>query len=226
MNAHPVPLQAVCFDMDGLLVETESLWFRSETAVMAALGAQWSETDQAACLGGPLPHVGRYMADKAGRGDPETIVADLVDGVEMLFATEPLHWMPGARELLSLLRDEGIPRALVSASPRRLVHAVLTKVVDSLGEDAFLTTVSSNDVERTKPFPDPYLEACRRLEVDPAATVVLEDSPNGSAAGLAAGCLVIGVPHIAPIQPAPRLVTVGSLSEVSLDFIAAALATA
>jgi HAD superfamily hydrolase (TIGR01509 family) len=215
MASRSLHLQAVCFDMDGLLVETESLWLIGEQEVMSALGSDWSATDQAFCLGGPLPRVGQYMVDKAGRGDPEGVVADLVDRVEVLMRTRPVTWQPGARELLADLRDAGIPRALVSASPRRLVDAVMDSVVSELGHDAFVTTVSSNDTQRTKPHPDPYLEGCRRLGSLPELTVVLEDSPNGSAAGVAAGCFVVGVPHIAPISPGPRLVNVESLLEVT-----------
>jgi HAD superfamily hydrolase (TIGR01509 family) len=210
-------LQAVCFDMDGLLVETESLWLRGEVEVMESLGSTWTPDDQAVCLGGPLHRVGAYMVDKAGRGDPEAVVAELVDRVEILMREGPLEWQPGACDLLRSLRDLGIPRALVSASPRRLVNAVMDGVVRALGPDAFVTTVSSNDTIRTKPHPDPYLEGCRRLGSDPQFTVVLEDSPNGSAAGVAAGCYVVGVPHIAPIAPGPRLTTVASLQDVSVE---------
>jgi HAD superfamily hydrolase (TIGR01509 family) len=212
-------LQAVCFDMDGLLVETESLWLMGEQEVMHALGSDWTEQDQAHCLGGPLTRVGKYMVDKAGRGDPEEVVAALVDRVEGLMREHPLEWQPGAQELLMDLRRAGVPRALVSASPRRLVNAVMSGVERDFGADAFDTTVSSNDTLRTKPDPDPYLEGCRRMGCDPTFTVVLEDSPNGSAAGVAAGCFVIGVPHIAPITPGPRLINVGSLSEVSIAWL-------
>jgi HAD superfamily hydrolase (TIGR01509 family) len=212
-------LQAVCFDMDGLLVETESLWLLGEQEVMQGLGSDWSEQDQAHCLGGPLTRVGQYMVDKAGHGDPQDVVAALVDRVEGLMREQPLEWQPGAQELLVNLRGAGIPRALVSASPRRLVNAVMAGVERDVGSNAFDTTVSSNDTIRTKPDPDPYLEGCRRLGSDPTFTVILEDSPNGSAAGVAAGCFVIGVPHIAPITSGQRLINVSSLAEVSVSWL-------
>ena len=218
-------LEAVCFDMDGLLVETESLWLRAETELMAAMGVTWTTEDQAHCLGGPLSRVGQYMVGLAGGGDPETVVRDLVERVEGFFHTEPLHWMPGARELLSELRTRKVPRALVSASPQRLVDAVLSNVVADLGSDAFVTTVSSNDTLLTKPHPDPYLEGCRRLNTHPARTVVLEDSPTGATAGVAAGCMVVGVPHLSPITAAPRLVTVSSLAEVRIEWLEELLLT-
>lgn len=212
-------VHGVCFDMDGLLVETESLWFRAETSVMAGLGAEWTLADQAHCLGGPLTRVGAYMAATAGRGDPEQIVADMVDAVEALVRAEPPHWMPGARELLVSLQDAGVPHSLVTASPRRLATAVLDALTHDLGATPFDAVLTANDTERTKPYPDPYLAACRAIAVAPENAVVLEDSANGARAAVAAGCMVLAVPHMAPVDPAPRLATVRSLHEVTLETI-------
>ena len=216
-------LDAVCFDMDGLTVETESLWFIAETRVMAAWDAPWSAADQAHCLGGPLMRVGAYMVEQAGRGSPNEAVQGLIDHMEDLMRTSELEWMPGALDLLHALRDERVPRALVSASPTRLVSIVLERLRDHTNTDLFDTWVAAEDAPRTKPHPDPYLEGCRRLSARPGHTVVLEDSANGAASGLAAGCLVVGVPHIAPIPPAPRLTTVDSLVQVSPDSLRALL---
>lgn len=216
-----VALDAVCFDMDGLTVETESLWFIAETRVMAELDAPWTPEDQAHCLGGPLTRVGQYMVDRAGRGDAREAVQGLIDHMEHLIRTSTVVWQPGAVELLLALREDGIPRALVSASPIRLVSMVLERLREHVGFDVFDTAVAAEDTARTKPHPDPYLEGCRRLDARPENTVVLEDSANGAAAGLAAGCLVLGVPHIAPIPPAPRLQTVTSLEQVTPEFLRA-----
>lgn len=208
-------LDAVCFDMDGLTVETESLWFIAETRVMASWGAAWTPEDQAHCLGGPLSRVGEYMVRLAGRGTPEEAVQGLIHHMEDLIRTSELEWMPGAVDLLHALRDDHVPRALVSASPMRLVGLVLERLRDHAQADLFDTWVAAEDAPRTKPHPDPYLEGCRRLQARPAHTIVLEDSANGATSGLAAGCVVVGVPHIAPIPPAPRLTTVDSLTQVS-----------
>lgn len=212
-------MKALCFDMDGLLVETESLWLRGETEVMADMGVTWTEADQLHCIGGPLARVGAYMVSLAGFGSAEEVVERLVDTTEALFHSEPLHWMPGARELLNSVVSAGIPVALVSASPRRLMNAVLAHVEEDLGAPMFTTTVSANDVAHTKPEPEPYLLACARLKVAPHDTVVLEDSPTGVTAGMAAGCTVIAVPDMATVEPRQGLTIVKSLADIDLDYL-------
>lgn len=212
-------MKAICFDMDGLLVETESLWMKSETKVMADMGVTWTQEDQLHCLGGPLARVGQYMVSLAGYGNPTEVVEHLVDTTEMLFRSEPLHWMPGVPELLKAAHAAGIPTALVSASPRRLMNAVLEHVVEDLGSIMFATTVSANDVTRTKPDPQPYLLACLRLQVDPSEVVVLEDSPTGVQAGLAAGAKVVGVPDMATIEPRENLTVIKSIADIDLEWL-------
>lgn len=212
-------MKGLCFDMDGLLVETESLWLQGETQVMAAMGVTWTHEDQLHCIGGPLARVGDYMVSRAGYGEPAEVVEQLVDTTEALFHSEPLHWMPGARELLVEAVSAGVPTALVSASPRRLMNAVLAHVEAECGSQMFTTTISANDVARTKPDPQPYLLACSRLGVDPQDVVVLEDSPTGVRAGMSAGCRVIAVPDMAEVQPREGLTIISSLMEIDLDFL-------
>jgi HAD superfamily hydrolase (TIGR01509 family) len=118
---------------------------------------------------------------------------------------------PGAERLLDALVAAGVPCALVSASHRPLVDAVLA----SVGGDHFAVTIAGDEVERTKPFPDPYLLAADLLGADPRRCVVLEDSPTGVAAAEAAGCVVVAVPFMVPIEPAASRHVVGSLLELT-----------
>ncbi|RZS80057.1 HAD superfamily hydrolase (TIGR01509 family)/HAD superfamily hydrolase (TIGR01549 family) [Motilibacter rhizosphaerae] len=207
-------LQAVFFDMDGTLVHTESTWLDAEIAVAEQLGGTWTPEDQAAHVGGPLPKVGASILRSAGRDDltPDEVGELLNAEVERLLRTGPVHWMPGAKELLDEVLAAGVPVALVSASYRRLVDAVLAAV-----GDAFTTTVAGDEVAELKPAPHAYLEAARRLGVEPARCVVLEDSPTGVRAGEAAGCPVVAVPSVAPVEPAPGRTVVTSLEQVDLD---------
>jgi HAD superfamily hydrolase (TIGR01509 family) len=211
---------AALVDMDGLLVETESLWFRAEGVVVTELGGLWGSEHSAAMIGGPLERAVACMIEVAGGDhDADAVAQRLLARMEQLLRTEPIHWQPGARELLTSLRAAGVPCALVSASWRSLVDAVLAAVLHEVGEDVFTTTVAGDDLPRTKPHPDPYLEAARRLGVPPARCVVLEDSPTGAAAGLAAGALVVAVPSHADIPVQPGLHRVGSLRDVTPELL-------
>ena len=99
------------------------------------------------------------------------------------------------------------------------MNAVLAHVKEDFGASMFTTTVSANDVAKTKPDPEPYLLACRRLEVNPRDAVVLEDSPTGVKAGMAAGCTVIAVPDMATVEPREGLRIIKSLADIDLEYL-------
>ncbi len=208
-------LQGVLFDMDGLLVDSEPLWFEVECAVMARLDGQWSQADQRALIGGSLPRTVSYLLDRAVRpASREEVGRWLVDGMTSLLMSRPLTALPGAGDLLAEVRAAGVPHALVTSSERPIMDAVLLR----LGV-TFDATVCADDVIRGKPDPEPYLLAARRLGADPRWCVALEDSPNGVASAEAAGCGLIAVPSLVPILPRPGRVVAGSLSQVSLAML-------
>jgi HAD superfamily hydrolase (TIGR01509 family) len=213
---------AVLFDMDGLLVETEELWYAAETTVMTELGADWGPEHQAALVGGPLELAVSYMVEHAGgTHDHDDVMRRLLVVMESLLRSEPVHWRPGAKDLLVSLEAAGVPCALVSASWRNLVDAVVDAVLHEVGSEAFRTTVAGDEVERTKPFPDPYLLAAERIGVRPQDCVVLEDSHTGTRAGVASGALVVAVPSLVDIEPAEGLRVVRSLTEVTPELLGA-----
>lgn len=205
-------LAAVFFDMDGLLVDTEPLWFETEIEVMARLGASWTKEDQKQLLGGSMPRTVGYLLGKATRpAPPETVERWMIDGMLARAAAGRVAVLPGARELLAQVAAAGLPYALVTSSVRSLTEAVLTGT-----GLRFPVTVTGDDVPVTKPDPAPYLLAAKLLDVDPAQCVALEDSPNGTASATAAGCRVVAVPSFADIPPAPGLVVARSLADLSL----------
>ena len=202
--------EAVLFDMDGLLIDSEPLWLEAETAVMARLGADWTPADQAQLLGGSLARTVRYLLGKATRPASPGQVADwLMSQVTELIRDRGVPLRPGARELLAEVAAAGLPRALVTSSERGFMDAVL--VHTGLRFDML---VCADDVSMTKPDPEPYLLAAKLLGADPARCVALEDSPNGVASAQAAGCRVIAVPSLVPIEPAPGRTVVRSLAEL------------
>jgi len=210
-------LAGVLFDMDGLLVSTEETWFAVETELMGELGGSWGPEHQAALVGGPLAHSAQYMLDLARRSDVDRawVESRLLDGMVTRLREGPVRWMPGARELLEEVTDAGVPAALVSSSYRLVVDAVL----DAVGRERFTTTVSADDVPRTKPFADPYLAAAAALGVDPTWCVALEDSATGADAARAAGCVTVAVPSIVAIDPAVVDAVVASLTDIDLSWL-------
>ena len=132
---------AVFFDMDGLMVDSEPEWLLSEIEVTAPFGYRWQDEDQVACLGGPLSKVGQYMFDKCGQvQSPQFFTQTLIDAqVARMRGNTPT--MPGAIELVRELQSHGVKTALVSASPRNIVDAVL----DNLGDYLFPFSIISDD---------------------------------------------------------------------------------
>ncbi|MEZ7132353.1 HAD family hydrolase [Nonomuraea sp. AD125B] len=207
----PSDPQAVLLDLDGTLVDTEGAWWRAVAGVAATLGRRLGADD--------VPHVrGRTAADAAAHLLPSAAEAGavsedvggavgalaerLVDAFAERLGRDGVPVMPGALELLSDLAAASIPTALVSASPRRVVELVLPCLRHS-----FHVVVADGEAARGKPYPDPYLEAARRLGADPRRCVAVEDSPAGVAAATAAGCRVLvagpaGPPSLARIRGA------------------------
>ncbi len=202
---------AVLFDMDGLLIDSEPLWLEAETAIMARLGAHWSEADQAQLLGGSLERSVRYLLSKATRPAPPELVGEwLMSGIIERVRRGGVPVQPGALELLAAVRQAGLPHALVTSSERGFMDAVLA----STGM-RFQVLVCAEDVTATKPDPEPYLLAAKLVGVDPGDCCALEDSPNGVASAEAAGCRVFAVPSLVPIPPAPGRTVVRSLLDLT-----------
>lgn len=210
--------EALLFDMDGLLVDTEPYWLDTERELMAEFGVHWREEDQRFCLGGPMSKVGNYMSELArNERESEWFVTEIIERMSLKF--REISLMPGIRQLLDEVREINMPSALVSASPRRLVDAVL----ESIPSAPFTVSISADDVSRGKPHPDPYLKAADLLKVNISDSLIIEDSPTGVSAARASGAWVIAVPQIAPIDPAPKSAILRSLAGHSIQSLWLAL---
>ena len=203
---------AVFFDMDGLMVDSEPEWFQSEIEVTKPFGYTWMESDQIACLGGPLSRVGQYMYDKCGQVQSPSFFTRELIRVQAQKMRGNTPTMPGAVELVRNLQLHGVKTALVSASPRNIVDAVL----DNLGHDLFPFSISSDDVANTKPHPDCYLKAAGISQSEITNCLVFEDSLTGMNSATASGAYLIAVPHLVSIEESSRVRVIKSLQQ--LDF--------
>ncbi len=210
-GALPGRFRAVVFDMDGLLLDTETLWERAESELFRRHGGEFTREDQLAVMGTGMEFSGRYYAERLG--EPIEAGARLVDEMHGYMLDElrrEVLTRPGAAELVGRLRGR-VPLGLASNSERRLVDAAL----DAAGlTDAFDAVVTAADVVNPKPAPDIYLLACRRLGSTPTDTLALEDSAPGIAAAKAAGLTCIAVPQFAETDVSAADEVIDSLEEL------------
>jgi HAD superfamily hydrolase (TIGR01509 family) len=195
--------------MDGTLVDTERLWWEAVEQVAAGLGRSLAETDEADVLGRPVEHTAGVLSRATGA--PFAEVAAELHREFAVRVRSGVVARPGALHLLDALAADGVPTALVTASPR----AVADLVIEALGAGRFAVTVTADDTPHTKPAPDPYLAACRVLGVQPAACVAVEDTQTGVSSAEAAGCAVLAVPSLAPIAAAPGRTVLETLEDVT-----------
>jgi HAD superfamily hydrolase (TIGR01509 family) len=217
-----VSTDAVVFDMDGVLVDTEHLWDEVREELTEEWGGRYTPEAQEAMMGMSSLEWSRYLHETVGlRESPEVINDEVVRRMLARYAAD-LPVVPGAVDAVRRLAAEGLRVAVASSSNRELIDAVLHR----LGLTAlFEATVSSEEVSRGKPAPDVYLEAARRLGLDPARCVAIEDSASGIRAAHAAGMRVIAYPnrHYPPADDALALadVVVESLSALGDALVSA-----
>jgi HAD superfamily hydrolase (TIGR01509 family) len=213
-------ISAVVLDLDGVIVDTEEVWDRERRAYVAEHGGTWSDAATRAMQGMSSAEWSAYLRDELGaEGEPAAISGEVAAGV-VAEVQRTLPLLPGAVDAVRALAERW-PLAVASSANREVIDAVL----DGAGLTAcFAATVSSEEVPRGKPAPDVYLEAARRLGVDPTACVAVEDSSNGLRAAHAAGMIVIATPNRA-FPPAPdalalAAVVVDGIREVTPELVA------
>lgn len=184
-------IRAVIFDLDGVLVDSEQVWDAARRQLTEDSGGRWSESATQDMMGMSSTEWSRYMHQELGvKMPPEEISAAVVKRMEDLYR-EHLPLIPGARETVERVAARW-PLGLASSANRPVIEVVLE--LSGLG-DFFETTVSSEEVARGKPAPDVYLEAARRLRVDPARCAAVEDSSSGILSAHAAGMRVVAIPN-------------------------------
>ncbi|HKH40283.1 MAG TPA: HAD family phosphatase [Solirubrobacterales bacterium] len=212
-------MAAVVFDLDGVLVDSESVWDEVRKRFTEENGGHWHEGAQRDMMGMSSVEWSRYVRHRLGvQMEPERISAKVSDRVAELYR-ERLPLLPGAVEAVRALAAKW-PLGLASSSNRHVIDLVLEEAGIA---DAFRATVSSEEVGAGKPAPDVYLAAAERLHVEPSACVAIEDSTNGIRSAHAAGMAVIAVPN-RDFPPDPEALeladaSLDSLTELSPDLV-------
>jgi HAD superfamily hydrolase (TIGR01509 family) len=191
----PGHIEAVVFDLDGVLVDSEQVWDEARKELAAERGRPWPEQASRDMMGMSSLEWSRYMHDVVGLPEPpEEVSAEVVRRLEEIYRRE-LPLIDGAVEAVERLAERW-PLGLASSSNRELIDLVLE--LSGLAR-YFRVTVSSEEVQRGKPAPDVYLEAARRLGVAPEHCAAIEDSENGIRSAKAAGMRVLAIPN--PVYP-------------------------
>jgi HAD superfamily hydrolase (TIGR01509 family) len=213
-------IEAVVFDLDGVIVDSEPVWEQVRRQVVAEHGGRWAPDAQQRIMGMSTGEWARYLSQDLGVGlPPETVAATVIEGMQARYrAGVPL--MPGATEAVRTLAARW-PLGLASSSPPALIDAVL----DGAGlRECFMATMSTEQVERGKPAPDIYLAVTARLGRAPGRCAAVEDSTNGLRSAAAAGLHVIAVPHPRyPPEPAAlhaAALVLTSLADLTVEAVA------
>jgi HAD superfamily hydrolase (TIGR01509 family) len=205
-------IEAVVFDLDGLLLDTEELWDEARRQIAEERGAHWPDDAQRAMMGMSSREWSRYMHDVIGIPDPpEQINAEVVARLESLYR-QRLPLIPGALEAVRRMAERW-PLAIASSSNRPIIELFLELTGAA---NLFRATVSSEEVERGKPAPDVYLEAARRLGTAPEICAAVEDSENGIRSAAAADMKVIAIPN-AVFPPSEEALALAAVGLTSLD---------
>jgi HAD superfamily hydrolase (TIGR01509 family) len=213
-------VQAVVFDLDGVLVDSEELWDEVRRDLAADSGRPWPAAATQAMLGMSTPEWSAYLVDEVGiPGRPEDVASLVIDRMADRYRAR-LPLLPGAVEAVQRL-GERWPLGLATSSPRRLIDAVLAAAGLT---SSFRVSVSTEEVTAGKPSPAVYLDAARRLCIDPRRGVAIEDSSNGLRAAAAAGLRVVAVPNAA-FPPAEDALGLAAAVVRSLDDVTAELVT-
>lgn len=212
-------IEAVVFDLEGVLVDSEHVWDAARKELAAERGRPWPEQASRDMMGMSSLEWSRYMHDVVGLPEPpEEISAEVVRRLEKIYRRE-LPLIGGAAEAVERLAERW-PLGLASSSNRELIDLVLE--LSDL-DRYFWVTVSSEEVPRGKPAPDVYLEAARRLGVSPARCAALEDSENGIRSAKAAGMHVLAIPNprYPPAEDALALAgeVLTSITELTPDIV-------
>ena len=203
---------AVLWDMDGTLIDSEPYWVAAEIDMVKRFGGTWTHNDGLQLVGKGLPYSAGVLQDAGVRLTSEQIIDELTDHVIDLLR-DAVPWRPGAVALISAIASAGIPQGIVTMSISRMAQLVAELIPDN----PMRVVVSGDEVQESKPHPQPYLVGAERLGVDITRCVAFEDSMSGIESAHTAGTVTIGLPNLVDISSSPAHALWESLPERSLS---------
>lgn len=209
MNTHAPA--AVLWDMDGTLIDSEPYWIGAEQELCAKFGVAWTHEDGLSLVGNSLVSSAQVLRARGVLLEIDEIIDHLIGRVTIQ-VRERAPWQEDAFRLLNDVLAAGIPCALVTSSYKQLADALLARV-----PEAFAVVVTGDEVEHGKPHPEAYLLAAKRLGVDIAHCVAVEDSIAGIGSALASGARTIAVQRLIPVAPHPQLSRVASFDGITVE---------
>lgn len=217
---HRLP-EAILWDLDGTLVDTEPLWIAAEHELVASHGGTWTDDDALSLVGKALDDSASILISRGVSLSAREVVDHLVAQVSAQLREHGPQWRPGAAELVAQAAAAGIPQAIVTMSYRAQAEII----AGLLPSGAVTTIVAGDMVTHGKPHPEAYLTAAEALGVEITRCVAVEDSITGSAAAIAAGARTVVVPHVVPVPAADDHATLDTLAGLALaDLVATAAA--
>ncbi|MFC6353412.1 HAD family hydrolase, partial [Rothia nasimurium] len=190
-------LEAIFFDHDGTLVDTEPLWAEAKTALAAEFGARWTEQDTLMTLGKPAAVTFARMQELGADVPADELYNRLKAKMSLLLKDARVEFLPGIEALLAQVAEAGVPAGIVTNATTELAANTARLAPAGL----FKTLITDEQVTKAKPDPEPYLLAAKHLGVNPANCVAVEDSASGAQSAMAAGMKVVVVPGLTELLP-------------------------
>lgn len=209
---------ALLFDMDGTLIDSEPIWHEQMRAFAREHRFEWTAEDNHWTTGRPMTEWGERMQQRGARLGPAQIVATVAGRVADV-VRQDVPWLPGSLAMLEQVARAGIPAALITNASAENARALL----DAAPEGSLRFAVSADDVERSKPDPEPYALAIERLGADASASIAFEDSGSGARSATAAGARLWFLTTQLTESPVPAERTYGTLADVDADELFAQL---
>ncbi len=204
--------QAILWDMDGTIVDSEEYWITAEIELVELFGGVWTHQDGMELVGNGLPTTAEKLQRHGVALSIDEIIQALTNRVlEQLEVTVP--WRPGALDLIHQFHSAGIPQALVTMSIERMARSVVA-LIPGL---PLTEVVAGDNVINSKPHPEAFLQAADKLDVDINRCVAFEDSPSGCHAAHSSGAVTIGVEYLVPLSGIPTHITLNTLVGVTAD---------